>query len=232
MSFDFENIIEVVNNALEKYKTLENIELEGRIGIYDHETKKFDSDIGEESYDIIKKMLMSCNEWKSKSEDNLTSIDYFHNKLRLSVDNNKKEVCINKKKLETFTFVTENSPFDFRITISKEDPVECKKFPAKKAGLFSRKKERNSYYLHDQWNEDYQFDLTKVYQTIPGTSNVEVNFEYEIEYASSLDTDQNKRIIYSIILKLMDGMFACADDFVKTNDNHLPLENFSAVLLS
>jgi hypothetical protein len=231
MSFDFENIVEVVNNALEKYKTLDNIELEGRIGIYDHETKKFETDIGEESYDIIKKMLMSCNEWASNSTDNSTT-DFFHNKLRLSIDKNKNEVCVNKKKLETFTFITENSPFDFRITISKEDPIDCKKFPAKRTSLFSRKKERDTYIINDHWNENYNFDLTKVYQSIPGTDNVEVNFEYEIEFSSNLANTDTKRVVYSIILKLMDGMFACADDFIKTNDNHLPLENFSAVLLT
>lgn len=212
---NIKEIVKNVNDVLEKYKNVPNIELEGRLGIYDQETKKFDSNIGEEYHGSISSMLNSFNGWESKETSNIT--DYFTDKLRLSVDNKTaRQSCIEKKKLATFTYINENGSLDFRISISKEDPVRVDKFPNKqRSQLFQREKTRESYTLKKN-----KYELSKV-NNKNKSGDIEEYYEYEVE---SKNIDNREQAIFSIIFKLLDATYAC-DGFLKTKDNTLPIEN-------
>lgn len=220
MSFDFSSIVEPVREAFDKCSKSLNgkLEIEGRLGIYDSEEKKFDTNIGEEHYTSIKSLLDSCKEWSKI--DNAKCTDYFHDKMRYTIDDTDatKQYCIVKKKLSSFTFVNESSPLDFRISMSVEIPVRLDLFPIKnKSSLKYRNKDRFQYCL-----DNYSYDLTKIV-TREGKEKVEY-FEYEVEQISP---DKNMgQTIFSIIMKLLDATNSC-DGFVKTRDNSLPMENLN-----
>jgi hypothetical protein len=74
MPIDFSKIVEPIQKALEKYKNLPNIELEGRLGIWDEDNQTFDSNIGEEYYNTINQLLESCQKWEDKKNSNLDAI--------------------------------------------------------------------------------------------------------------------------------------------------------------
>lgn len=218
-----ETIIEPVCAALEKYKNVPNIEIEGRLGIFDQEGKCFDTNIGEDYYKSIDSLLNSCTVWDTSAENHIT--DFFNDRLRLSVDNNTaQQYCVEKKKLEKFTFINENGPLDFRISISKEDPVRVDKFPTKnRNSMKQREKKRKSFVMRD-----YSFDLTKV--TNKNKENiVEEYYEYEVENKKK-EIKDTKHIVHSIVLKLLDATYAC-DGFIKTKDNELPMENLKIFMV-
>ncbi len=152
-----ESIIEQIFKSLKNYSSIDGIEFEGRLGIYDHENKKFDSNIGEEYYINIQNMLDSFQNWNSKITTEI--IDYFHNNARISVDNKTKQVigCIEKKKISTFNYINDGLSLDFRVDISKEVPVKIpKKYENSK---FKRVKYRQSYIFNN-----VSCDITKILQ--------------------------------------------------------------------
>lgn len=210
-----QSIAEPVYKALEIYKNVPNIEIEGRLGIYDHDLKSFDTNIGEEYYNNILSLLESCNKWETKNDIHIT--DFFSDKLRLSIDNKTaKQFCVEKKKLEQFTFVNENAPLDFRISISKEDPVRVEKFPTKnRNSMKQREKKRKNFKM-----DNYNYDITKIFNK-NSKNDIEEYYEYEVENIKNINS---KHTIDSIILKLLDATYAC-DGFIKTDNNTLPTEN-------
>jgi hypothetical protein len=219
MTFDFSKIVEPVKLILEKYKDLPNIELEGRLGVYDHDENVFDTNIGDEYYSDIKNLLDSCVEWKEKQTSSTT--DYFSDCLRLTTDNNSaQQYCIRKKKLAMFTFLNETGPLDFRISIATEEPVRVDSFSKKKKNsLKQREKDRKSYILND-----FSYDLTKV---VTKEDNTPIEYcEYEVEFQGEFEDKDSGQIIFSLIMKLLDAS-AALDGFVKTKDNSLPLDKIN-----
>lgn len=203
-----------LNIFVEKYGH-DSIELEGRLGIYDSDDNKFDSNIGEENYAKLKALLDSCENWKSNKTINLIDSISNDNKRLSIVSENDKIIkkCITKKRLATFTYVdsSETLELDFRISISLEISTDPEKFNEDNI-ILKREKNRNKYSF-----ENFSFDLTEVIE-----SN-EKYYEYEIE-----DTDNilNGQSIFSIIFKLLDGIYAC-QDFIKTKNNNIPIEDLS-----
>lgn len=217
-----DNIITVLNDKLDVYKKIDNIELEGRLGIYDIDSNKFDTDIGEEYFGIIKEMLVSFDGWESVVTTNTT--DYFYNKYRMTVDNETAQrVCVEKKKLVKYSFYDEGLPFDFRISISKEDPVKLNSFPTKGYDkMFKREKNRTSYTF-----QNVRFDLTVVH--VEKDDVIEENFEVEIEYIGKFDHEDeytNKNILFCLLYKILDCIFAC-NGFVRTRTDVLPLDSLN-----
>lgn len=223
-SFDFSQIVEPIKEILEKYKNLPNIEIEGRLGIFDHDSNRFDTNIGEEYYSTINDLLSSCKKWDKIQ--NISVTDYFSDKLRLTVDNNTaQQYCVEKKRLATFTFVNENCPLDFRISISKEDPIRVEKFPSKGRNLMKQREKHRKQHCFSNYN----FDLTKII-TKNKDKTVEEYYEYEVESVEDIGTSDTGNIIFSIILKLLDATYAC-DGFIKTDDNVLPMKNLKIHLV-
>lgn len=224
MSFDFSTIVEPIKAVFERHASSVKkgaIEIEGRLGIYDHENKKFDTNIGEEYYTNIKEMLDSCKEWNSV--ENIDTTDHINDKFRLSTNNKTASVsCIEKKKLASFTITSETTPLDFRITISVEIPVKVEKFSKKNVSI-QRDKNRYQYKL-----DDYSYDLTKIATT---TTKKEEHFEYEVERLSETEISKDMgQTVFSIIMKLLDASYAC-DGFLKTRDNSLPIEGLNLTII-
>lgn len=248
MTFDFSSIVEPIKEIFEKhakdYGKKGEIEIEGRLGIYDHDEKKFDTNIGEDNYAQIKSMLDSCREWSSV--DNLNITDQFSDNLRLSTNNKTSDkICVEKKKLASFTLISETSPLDLRISISVEIPVKPERFLIKNVS-YQREKNRHQYKL-----DDYSYDLTKI--TTTSKKAKEEHFEYEVERVclpkktnksesksepkseskseSKMDQKSESKsepkmdqIVFSLIMKLLDASYSC-DGFFKTKDNSLPIDN-------
>jgi hypothetical protein len=217
---DFTNIIEPVKRILERVRDYNDIEIEGRLGVYDRENGVFETNIGDECYDKIDRLLKSCQKWEST--DKILTTDYFYKDLRLTTTDKGNQYCIKKVKLASFTFQNETGEFDFRISISAEIPVRVDEFPKDKDSLKQREKNRIQC-KYDGFN----FDLTNVSMRESKDSNETINyFEYEVEYNEPLKDKDLGRIVYSIILKLLDAIFAC-DNYIKTDFNELPLSGMN-----
>lgn len=212
------DLVKEVENSLnifvDKYGN-DSIELEGRLGIYDSDDNKFDSNIGEENYAKLKALLDSCENWKSNKTINLIdSISNDNKRLSIISENDKiTKKCIIKKRLATFTYVdnSETLGLDFRISISLEISTNPEKFNEENI-ILKREKNRNKYFI-----ENFSFDLTEVIE------NNEKYYEYEIEDAGNILNGQS---IFSIIFKLLDGIYAC-QDFIKTKNNNIPIKDLS-----
>lgn len=214
-----ENIVEMIFDKLEKFINTDEIEFEGRLGIFDSESNNFDSNIGEEYYVSIMCMLESFEGWKSKK--NVSLVDYFSGKLRLSVNNETAQrKCIEKKKLHNFTCVNETLPLDFRISISKEVPIKISSFPKDLSKLVKRCKERVIYEYNSM-----SFELTKIITETE--ESLEESYEFEVEYTGNFSLEKDlKNTIFDLIYKIIGGAFAC-NGIINTESKTLPLETLS-----
>ena len=220
---NIDQIVSVVSEGLKKYQDLDSLEFEVRLGIYDEENKRFDSHIGEEHYNTIEKMLKSFSGWVSQKST--TTNDYFSKNLRLSVDQDKKQKCVEKVRLENFTFISENLPLDIRFSISREIPVLVSKFPKSKMKTPQREKERVSREF-----QDASWDLTKVKSRDENDNIIQV-FEFEVEYKGDIKESQNlPNVVFQVLYKALDANYMI-DGFLRTKGARLPLEMFSAQMV-
>jgi hypothetical protein len=195
--------IELLKPIFEKYLKDPSIEIEGRLGIYDEDKKKFSSNIGKENYNKIEHLLKSCSEWVDKGEINET--DFSSKKLRLSQNENGTQRCIKKTRILVVDFVLENGPLDFRVAVNKEIPVDVELFPMREKSESVRKKNRKSF-NYKMWN----FDLTKV--VTKKSSIEEHSYEFEIELNKEKNNIQDSKYLSeSLILKLLDNIKICGD---------------------
>mgnify|MGYP006147449689 CR=1 FL=1 len=214
-----DKIITDVKSCIESIpeENQEFIEIEARLGIFDQENKIFDSNIGEDNYEMIESMLNTFNGWKNFSKSETT--DYYSENMRLSICSEGTKKCIEKTRIKNFTYMTENLPLDIRISISIEKPIAVSKFPRAKSSLKNRQKSRIS--------REYQkatFDTTKVISTDKGET-VET-FEIEVEHIGTLGSSIENSV-FQIFYKILDCNYCC-DGFIKTESSLLPIETFSA----
>ena len=187
----------------EKYLKDPNVEIEGRLGIYDEDKKKFSSNVGKDNYNKIQHLLESCPKWNAKDDTNET--DYSSKKMRLSQNENGTQRCVKKTRIMVIDFILENGPLDFRVAVNKEVPVDVDSFPTTEKSENVRKKNRKTF-QYKMWN----FDLTKVITR--KTSIEEHSYEFEIELSKErneiIDT---KYLSESLLLKLLDSIKVCGD---------------------
>lgn len=184
--------IECLKELIQKYKSVKNIEIEIRLGII--EDSKFNSGLNSEDfYNKIKERLDSCQEW--------TKIEKINYKEKINgnikkIDNS--FIC--KKKLETIDFNFKGTPYDFRISICSETPIEVNKFDP----ILIRNKYRTSYYY-----KECKFDLTKV-ETEYNNEIVE-NEEFEIELLNLNSITSDLYRAHSALLKIYDIINMCEE---------------------
>ena len=105
--------------------------------------------------------------------------------------------CIKKHKIESVDFYYNGTPYDIRIGVAKEIPVEDKI----RTGL-TRKKDRTSYFY-----KDYRIDLTKVIQI---ENTVEsVSFELEVEFINLTNDVNDVYRAHSGLLLIRDIINIC-----------------------
>ena len=188
------------NDIFKKYRWTPHIEIEVRFGWYDRFTGHFNANINEHFYNLILDKLNSCNKWDQNSTQ--TIVDYFtKDSVRISTDKKKKIInkCL-KRKLETHDVLLYGTPYDIRISVCLETPIDNSKY---NTFVYTRNKERNSF-VYKMWS----YDLTKVEIPInhfkDRFKDSNISHEFEIELRDiNMDYD-NAYISKSICMKIQD----------------------------
>lgn len=191
-------------NALEKiileYKGKDNIEIELRLGQL--QLNEFKSGLGSKDfYNKIKSTLDTCKTWEkvinNRSEETclngLRKITSFNGKKVM------KQQCIRKERILVKNLEFSGTPYDIRISVAKEIPVEEK---IKQGTGIIRKKNRFSYY-----HKDYRIDLTTVEQIENQVS--EFNYELEVEFMNLKSNISDKYRAHSALLLMRDMINMC-----------------------
>tara|TARA_B100000427_G_C15458020_1_gene572730 strand:- start:75 stop:719 length:645 start_codon:yes stop_codon:yes gene_type:complete len=183
--------IDKFRDVIEKFKNKSNIEIELKIGIFEGGIFK----PGLNSKEFFQRVLDLLNSNKNWTSSNYTKTeDIISDNIRQTG----KEKII-KTKIYQANFSYENTPFDFRITVSEEKPTKERVIKSKS---IKRKKERYSF-VH----MDYQYDLTTVVSEINSTKNTTYEFEIEL-----LNLDNDVSDVYrahSALLKMRDIINCC-----------------------
>lgn len=215
------DIVVVVSEAMSEYKdSLDTIELEIRLGIYDNTNKIFDTNIGEDNYNTLNKMLASYNGWELNRTSVYTDVSLSGNRRVKMVDDVPTE-CVKKERLRDFTFQCENLPFDIRVSISRETSIPIPKIPKTTTKSSYREKNRIT-----RKHQNALFDITMV-KFMENNKNLIV-YQYEVEHDGPLDNIPNN--VYQLLHKILDANYMI-DGFLKTNENKLPIELFSCSMV-
>jgi hypothetical protein len=199
----FSDAIVKILPYFDKYKEEENLEVEFRLGYIDDNS--FDTNVQEEFYQKIQETLEKSNSFK---KDTFITEDTFNSRgKRKSVDQRtKKETIIKKEKLCSLDFHFEGTPFDIRVSFSREVPKN--KFSGKDV-TYTRQKNRKTY-IYKNWN----YDLTVVSTEV---NTVEEKY-YEVEIEANKELSQIYKetrpyeFIHSTLLKLRDLVRMCEED--------------------
>jgi len=192
--------IDTLSSLICEYKNKDNIEIEIRLGQI--QFNSFKSGLGSKDFfNKIKNTLDSAKCWDKVVNNKHEEL--CHNGLRRTTVFNGKKVmkhqCIKKERLINKNFEYSGTPYDLRISVSKEIPTEDK---IKSGTGIIRKKNRFSYYY-----KDYIIDLTIVEQIDNGVS--ETNYELEIEFINlKSDVSDNYRA-HSGLLLIRDVINMC-----------------------
>ena len=197
--------IEKILPFIEKFKDIPDLEIEFRLGHLDLDKQKFSANISEEFYNKIQNNLNNGEIWSSKNVINTE--DYFSKGLRKSVDLlTKKETIIKKEKLCIIDFVFQNTPFDIRVSFSREIVKKSFKDEFIK---YKRTKKRHSY-IYKDWN----YDLT----TVVSEDNSIVTKTYEVELEANkpikeiTDKMDAYYFLHSSLMKIKDLACMCENE--------------------
>ena len=190
--------IDNLSSFIAEYKKKDNIEIELRIGQIQHDG--FKPGLGSKDfYNKIKNTLDSCKTW-SKIVNN-KSEEICSNGLRKMTTFNGKKVmkqeCIRKEKIIKKDIKYTGTPYDIRIAVSKEIPVQDKI----KTGIL-RKKNRHSYY-----HKDYRIDLT-ITEQIDNEVSI-TNYELEVEFLNIKNEVNDMYRAHSGFLIMRDMINMC-----------------------
>ena len=128
--------------------------------------------------------------------------DYHSNGLRLRISDDGSRQCIKKIRIASIDMTFDTTPFDIRISISKECPREIpKNFTESK----SIHKIRSSFY-----HKAHQFDMTVVEET--NNEIINKTYQAEIEISNLKKALKDRTPIYlahSTLLKMQDIVNMC-----------------------
>uniref|UniRef100_A0A6C0LG58 mRNA 5'-phosphatase n=1 Tax=viral metagenome TaxID=1070528 RepID=A0A6C0LG58_9ZZZZ len=192
--------IDTLSSLICEYKKKDNIEIEIRLGQI--QFNSFKSGLGSKDFfDKIKNSLDSAKCWDKVINNKHEEL--CHNGFRrTTVFNGKKLMknqCIKKERLINKNFEYSGTPYDLRISVSREIPIEDK---IKLGTGVLRKKNRFSYYY-----KDYIIDLTEVEQIDNCVS--ETNYELEIELINFKNNVTDKYKAHSALLLIRDVVNMC-----------------------
>lgn len=192
--------IDKFSSLICQYKKKENIEIELRLGQI--QFNEFKSGLGSKHFFYkIKDTLDTAKCW-DKVINNIHEELCLNGLRRTTVFNGKKVMkhqCIKKERLINIDLKYSGTPYDIRLSVSKEIPTDDKI----KNGLgIIRKKNRFSYYY-----KDYVIDLTIVEQIDNGVS--ETYYELEVELINLKNNISDKYRAHSGLLLLRDIINMC-----------------------
>ena len=209
---EFHQAVGLLSKQINSWASMPHLEIEARLGYFDEDeegnaTPRFDTDIGQEWFNAILKVLEDDDEIINKEQT--VSTDYIAGANRLSVSNDGTRSAMTKKTLQHSNFRYVNSPFDIRVGFALEKPISIEAFTksAQKSGIAPdatrRKKTRYSFHM-----KTWRFDLTKVEQTKDGIQDQ--TFQVEIE--AKLDQISYVDYVYmadSLLLKIAKIVNVC-----------------------
>lgn len=202
----FHEAIEEITKFVNKYKDVENLEMEFRLGYLEtneNDIEYFNSDTSKEFLTKVGNVLQTGKSWVTSDRE--INNDYFYDGMRLSVDHKGNKTCIKKSKLCTLDFMFEGTPFDIRVCFSKEIPVDVLKFsPKKPTDMYKREKDRMSY-KYKSW----VYDITSV-KTVDNTvEDIKYEIELEVDVKECLKKANSKYLVHSSLLKIADIVGMC-----------------------
>ncbi len=194
----FKDAFTRITYYVEKFKNEKNIEFEFRLGFIDD--GKFDTDVPIEFFNKIMSKLQSNKNWEHVEKRN--TVDYFHSGYRIGVTNGNTE-CIKKSKLVTIDFKFEETPFDIRFCISKEEPCKLNDIDKKIKSSEHKREKNRTRFKHKHW----YFDMTQVKEV----ENTIGNVTHEVELDVNLGNSETaiEYVVYSSLLKLNDLVNMC-----------------------
>lgn len=187
---------DTILNIFDKYKNMDNIEIEFRFGWKGNSTI-FSSDIGDTFYEKIKEQLDSCVLFNDVVV--YKSHDVHYKDIRKSVFEDH-DIHIQKIPLLTHDVPLLGTPYDLRISVCQEIPctldINCN------VVTFSRSKYRKSY-NYKCWS--YDLSHTTIDSSfVDMYTNTNKQFHFEIEYIPNSNNFDNQYLTTSIISKIED----------------------------
>jgi hypothetical protein len=176
---------------ISRFKSTPNVEIEWRLG---RVGSRFDTNVGKESFDKVMEGLRKYSGWEATKEFEQT-VYYFENGARTTIDEKTdEEVTVIKKKLVQFDAPLANFPFDVRLSIATETPVERKEDDVASS---VKNKHRWSFV-----RKNLSIDMT-IMQGDPDDKDCDTDTTYHVEFevidpASIGDRDNLFNLIYKI----------------------------------
>ena len=193
---------------LNKYKGVDNIEIEIRLGYVETDPHNyFDTNITKDYYNKINNTLETYDGW-SYNKSKTTTDYYYDDNLRLSIDTEGNRSAMKKVRLVDIDMAYDSGPFDIRISVSQEIPIDPNDMNSNNLKM-SRNKKRNTR-IYDKW----KFDLSKVTTENNGLSKI--SYEFEIEIDNPFDTlkkykNDSMHVAHSTLLKLRQIINICEE---------------------
>ena len=177
----------------DRHQDTSNVEFELRLGKVNN--KMFDTNVGKEIFEKLKRALEKYPDWEEIRETN-TSV-YYKGDTRVIVNEDTEDTeYIHKKPVSKENLVLEGRPLDVRFAVSIEEPVEQNDSDVMDS---VRMKNRFSYI-----RKNLSIDLTRVTgQTDDPDDEEKERFEVELEIIDPLKIS-NRDQLYNIIHKVQN----------------------------
>ena len=186
-------------NTIETYKDTPNVEIEIRLGKVSR--GKFDTNVGQQTFEKVLRRLRKFDEWESANESQSTV--YYDTAASKRVVMNdvtdEMESCVIKKRLHVNDQPLNGFPVDARIGISSEVPYDRNEDADEN---FTRVKKRKRYSFV---RKGLSIDLSEVSGDADDKDSEEAT-EYQIEL-EILDPPKNaaeRHQVFNIIYKISD----------------------------
>ena len=121
---NIQTVMKKVLPVFEKFKHTEHVEFELRLGKFNGTF--FDTNVGEENFNRILDGLQRYDGWESVTEKSYEIFYSDNDNVRLTVDDDTEDqVQVQKISMHKEDFKKyKNTPFDVRVSVSKETPIE------------------------------------------------------------------------------------------------------------
>ena len=191
--------------VIEHYRNLRNVEIEIRFG-WKHDQPRFSTNIGSSFFDTIKRKLSASD--LARYEE--TTDVHIQGVLR-KVTGPNGYIIQKKKRIETIDFSVEGTPYDIRISVCQEIPINNKSTIDAWSFLITRKRTSFQYKM-------WKYDMSECTLSRPTDEYVENVCSYEMEL--ELNTHNivgcsSSYIAHSGVVKILDIL--CMNEFEKIN---------------
>ena len=182
--------------VIETHKNIENTEIEIRFGR--RAGTKFDTNVGQSTFDKVMRALNTYEGWESKNHSEVT-VYYFDGGKRLSVNEaTDEQIGQIKTRVAVDDIELQGHPMDVRLGISKEIPFE---YDGEETSTEQKTKERWSFV-----RKNLSIDMTIITGN-PDDKDSDDDKTYQIELEILKPSQiQNKIELFNLLYKVFDIM--------------------------